>query len=299
MRPVVAIGIFDGVHRGHQAIVARAVRRARALRTVPIALTFWPHPAAIVAPWRVPPMLLSLDQRRAAFAEHGIARTVVLPFTKALARQTPEQFVDGVLVGRLRAQEVVVGHDFRFGRGRAGTIETLRALAGRRGIRVHVVPPVRVGGVRVSSRLLRRAIQLGRLATVQRYLGRPPTVTGRVVRGAGRGKRIGVPTANVAVDAGVLPPTGVYAVRARWDGTWRPGVANLGWRPTVDHRQLAAPVLEVHLLIPRVPALRDRRLDVAFIRRLRAERRFPSVAALAAQIHRDIIAAGEMSDGGP
>ncbi|MBI4227124.1 MAG: riboflavin biosynthesis protein RibF [Candidatus Omnitrophica bacterium] len=293
MRPVVAIGIFDGVHRGHQAILARAVRRAQVLNATPIALTFWPHPAVVVAPWRVPPMLLSLDQRKAAFAACGIARTVVLRFTRAVARQTPEQFVGGVLARRLRAREVVVGHDFRFGHGRAGTIDTLRMLARRHGIRVHVVPPVRIDGVRVSSRIIRRAIQLGRLATVRRYLGRPPTVVGCVVRGAGRGQRVGIPTANVAVAAGVLPPPGVYAVRARTRSDpvrWWGGVANLGWRPTVERRHPTTPTLEVHVLRPRVPSLRGRMLEVAFVRRLRAERRFPSVAALVAQIHRDIAA---------
>jgi len=296
--PVVAIGIFDGVHRGHQTILGRAVRRARALRTQPIALTFFPHPATVVAPWRVPPLLLSLDQRRAAFAACGLARTVVLRFTKAFARQTPEQFVERVLVRRLRAREVVVGHDFRFGRHRAGTVETLRALARPHGMRVHVVSPVRVGRVRVSSKIIRRAMARGRLQTVRRYLGRPPTVVGRVVRGAGRGKRVGIPTANVAVAAGVLPPTGVYAVRARPlgpqaypTGPWWPAVANLGWRPTVERRHPVAPTLEVHILRPYVPPLRGRTLEVAFVQRLRPERRFPSVAALVAQIHRDILAA--------
>jgi riboflavin kinase/FMN adenylyltransferase len=294
--PVVAIGIFDGVHRGHRAILGRAVRRAKALSTSAVALTFWPHPAAVVAPHRVPPMLLSLNQRLAAFGACGIARTVVLRFTKAFARQTPEQFVERILVRRLRAREVVVGHDFRFGRGRAGTVETLRALARPQGIRVHVVPPVRVGRVRVSSRIIRRAMARGRLDTVRRYLDRPPTVVGRVVRGAGRGKRVGIPTANVQVTAGVLPPSGVYAVKARKRATLKGGpfwggVANLGWRPTVERRQPAAPVLEVHILRPHVPPLRGRTLEVAFVRRLRPERRFPSVAALVAQIHRDILAA--------
>ncbi|OGX41611.1 MAG: riboflavin biosynthesis protein RibF [Omnitrophica WOR_2 bacterium RIFCSPHIGHO2_02_FULL_68_15] len=296
--PVVAIGIFDGVHRGHRAILGRAVRRARALGTSAVALTFWPHPAVVVAPHRAPPMLLSLDQRLAAFVACGIARTVVLRFSKTFARQAPERFVERVLVRRLRAREVVVGHDFRFGRDRAGTVETLRALARTHGIRVHVVPPVRVRGVRVSSKIIRRAMARGRLSTVRRYFGRPPTVIGRVVRGAGRGKRVGIPTANVAVTAGVLPPPGVYAVQARPLGAaahpaapWWPAVANLGWRPTVERRHPAAPVLEVHLLRRDVPPLRGRTLEVAFVQRLRPERRFPSVAALVAQIRRDIAAA--------
>lgn len=300
-RPVVAIGIFDGVHRGHQAILARAVRRARALRTTPIALTFWPHPAAIVAPWRVPPMLLSLNQRYAAFVACGVRRSVILSFDTVLSRWTPEQFVEYSLVQHLNPREIVVGHDFRFGHRRVGTIATLRALTRPHGMRVHVVPPVRVGGVRVSSRIIRRAIQLGRLGMARRYLGRPPTVIGRVVRGAGRGRRVGIPTANVQVIAGVLPPPGVYAVRARlFTGArpaspWWPAVANLGWRPTVEPpaagRRTRPPVLEVHVLRRRVPPLRDWMLEVAFVRRLRAERRFPSVTALAAQIRRDIAAA--------
>ena len=292
-RPVVAIGIFDGVHRGHQAILARAVSRARAIRTIPMALTFNPHPATVVAPQHAPTPLLSLDQRLAAFARCGIHRTVVLRFTRAFSRWSPEQFVERVLVRRLHAREVVVGHDFGFGRGRSGTIGTLRMLGRRHGFRVHVVPPVRVGGVRISSRIIRRGVELGRLAVVRRYLGRLPTVVGPVVRGAGRGKRFGVPTANVRVTSGVLPPTGVYAVWAAWDGVVCGGVANLGWRPTVDRsrRRAGPPVLEVHLFHPRVPSLRGRMLAVAFGRRLRPERRFPSLEALAGQIYRDQVVA--------
>ena len=305
--PVVAIGIFDGVHRGHQAILARAVRRARRLKTSPIALTFYPHPATIVAPQHTPRLLFSLEQRVQAFAACGIRRTVVLRFTKAFSRWTPEQFIERVLVRRLRAREVVVGHDFGFGRGRSGTIETLRQFGQQHGFRVHVVPPVRVGRIRVASRLIRRAIASGRLDFAWACLGRPPTVVGRVVRGAGRGKRIGVPTANLRVEAGVLPPPGVYAVwaRVREDkdngedrgnrergaggarGRWVAGVANLGWRPTVTRHRPLAPILEVHLLRRHAPPLRGRRLEVAFGKRLRSERRFSSMEALAAQIHRD------------
>ena len=330
--PVVALGIFDGVHRGHQAILRLAVRRARALRTWAVAVTFFPHPAVIVAPWRVPPLLLSLEHRLAAFAACGIARSVVLRFTRALASWTPERFVRRVLVQRLHAREVVVGHDFRFGRNRAGDTRTLRTLGRPYGFRVRVVPPVRLGKVRVSSRVIRRAIARGRLRQARAWLGYPPTVTGRVVKGAGRGKRVGIPTANVSVTAGVLPPTGVYAVRVRWSRAWAPGVANLGWRPTVhgdrgatiphcrsrgpgdrgatlphcrshgsgnrgvavtarrshgSGNRGAAPVLEVHVLKGPVPRLRGRPLTVAFVRRLRPERRFPSVKALVAQIHRD------------
>ena len=289
--PVVAIGIFDGVHRGHQAILARAARRARALRTTPAALTFFPHPAAIVAPGHVPTLLLSLDQRLAVFRACGIRRAVVLRFTRAVSRWTPEQFVERILARRLHAREVVVGHDFGFGRGRRGTIETLRALGRRYGFRVHVVSPVRVGRVRISSRRIRQAIIAGRLKVAWRYLGRPPTVVGCVVRGAGRGRQMGIPTANLQLTAGLLPPTGVYAVWARSGAFMAPGVANLGWRPTVSPRRPAHPVLEVHLFHRQVPPLRGRPLEVAFGRRLRAERRFPSLAALAAQIHRDQAAA--------
>ncbi|MBI3323006.1 MAG: riboflavin biosynthesis protein RibF [Candidatus Omnitrophica bacterium] len=293
---VVAIGIFDGVHRGHRFILARAVRRARALGATPVAVTFHPHPLAVLRPGRQPEMLLSLNQRLRLFSEAGIRRTVVIPFTRGFARWPADRFMEEVLAGRLRAREVLVGHDFCFGRARAGTVETLRRGGRRLGFSTRVIGPVRAGGRRVSSGEVRRRIGAGDLAGARRMLGRPPSVVGRVARGAGRGAAMGFPTANLRVEAGVLPPVGVYAVRARVcarrpaPGAWRWGMANLGYRPTFLNKVPGRPgpfaVLEVHLFGLR-RRLYGKRLEVEFIRRLRAERRFPSAAALARQLARD------------
>ncbi|MBI4313268.1 MAG: riboflavin biosynthesis protein RibF [Candidatus Omnitrophica bacterium] len=291
-KTVVAIGIFDGVHCGHQAILKYAVGRAKALKAIPAALTFYPHPAAIVAPAYTPPLLLSLSQRLEEFRKLGIKRPEVLRFTRAVSRWTPEQFVQRLLVERLHASEVVVGHDFGFGHKRSGTVETLRELGRRFGFKVHVAGPVRVAGRRVASRTIRALIEKGKLAAAAACLGRPPQVTGPVVRGAGRGKKFGVPTANVQVETGLLPPNGVYAVWMKWPGSIpAKGVANLGVRPTVDRPPPKTPILEVHLLSKKTPALRGKSVQVYFGTRLRAEKKFSSVELLLQQIRKDIHAA--------
>ena len=291
---VAAVGVFDGVHRGHQAILRLAARRARALGASPVAVTFHPHPLSVLRPGRSPELLLTLDQRKRFFGQAGVRRTEVVPFTRSFAAWPPERFAERVLAGRLRAREVVVGYDFRFGRGRAGGVETLRQAGRRLGFAVRVVGPVRAGGARVSSREIRRRMARGDLAGVTRALGRPPTVVGRVTRGAGRGAQLGFPTANLQVEAGVLPPVGVYAVRAGVEGgPLRPGMANLGYRPTFG-RAPAQPLLEVPLFGFRRP-LYGRRLEVELLRRLRPERRFPSAQALARQLARDAARAKRVS----
>ena len=311
---VAAVGIFDGVHRGHQRILARAVTRARATRTTPAAVTFHPHPVSVLRPGTALPLLIGLEERLRRVAAAGIRLALVVRFTRPFSRWSPEEFVRRVLVEGLRAREVVVGHDFGFGAGRSGSTATLRALGRRYGFRTHVVPPVRMGRYRVSSGRIRRLIAEGRLAAAERLLGRPVSVTGRVVRGAGRGRALGFPTANLQVSSGILPRGGVYAVRAkvgakiggryRKAGSWRGGMANIGFRPTFKkgtlhkgtHHQAglkdevspneASPLLEVYLFGMRRP-LYGWRLEVEFRRRLRRERRFPSPQALAAQLARD------------
>jgi len=270
-------------------------------------ITFYPHPLTVLAPQYVPKMLLSVDQRLEYFASCGIRLALVIPFTRSFSRWSPETFVRRVLVKRLRVREVVVGHDFGFGAGRAGSVETLKAFGKKFGFRVHIAPPFRLNGQRIASHRIRAMIQKGRLEQAARFLGRPVMVVGRVVRGEGRGEKIGFPTANIKeVEAGVLPPLGVYAVVARVDGKGRSyrGMANLGFRPTFKQkkkrgrfiwgqssqkevsRNEASPVLEVNLFSLK-QALYGRRLEVAFLKRLRPERRFSSPQALARQLARD------------
>lgn len=292
--PVVAIGIFDGVHRGHQVILKRAVERARRIQGTPIAITFDPHPLAVLNPRIVPSLLLSLKQRLEAFAACGIRATVVIPFTRSFSRWTPRQFVERLLVKTIRVREAVVGHDFGFGAGRSGSLATLKRFGQQCGFQVHAIPPIRIAGQRVASHQIRDHIRRGDLNTAAQLLGRPVSVGGQVVRGTGRGKRLGFPTANLKIEAGILPPVGVYAVQAkacpersrRVDSRCWAGMANIGLRPTFRGRVDLAPLLEVHLFGLR-KSLYGRRLEVAFHKRLRAERRFPSPQALARQLSRD------------
>ena len=262
-----------------------------------MAVTFHPHPAAVLYPKALPPLLSSLEQRLEAFSCLGIRVALVIPFTRSFSRLSPEQF-GKLLAERLKVKEVVVGHDFGFGRGRSGSPATLREMGRRYRFRVHVLPPVNVGGKRISSRLIRERISQGDLKKAAIMLGRPVTVVGCVVRGWARGKKLGFPTANLQVTAGVLPPRGVYAVWGRIRGRRYPGMANIGFRPTfgVRHRpnflkeisvsDTGLPVLEVHLFgLNR--SLYGESIEVEFVKRLRSERKFPSAQALAQQLSRD------------
>jgi len=281
----IAIGNFDGVHAGHRALIARARELAVAgARTV--ALTFDPHPAALLAPAAAPRMLASIERRLELLAEAGVDAVVIEPFTRELAGASADAFVDDLLIGALRARAVVVGYDFSYGRGRAGTVATLEAHGRRAGVEVAIVPPVTVDGEVASSTKIRGLLRAGDVARAARMLGRPWDVDGVVVHGAERGRTIGVPTANIAAELDLAIAPGIYAVTlAVPGGPAMPAVASLGTNPTfVDTGHL---VLEVHVL-DWTGDLYDRRVRTAFVARLRDEQKFDSVEALVAQIHRDI-----------
>jgi riboflavin kinase/FMN adenylyltransferase len=285
----VAIGNFDGVHVGHQRLLALARESARAAGVASAVLTFEPHPARVLAPALAPPLLCSPERKRELIAEAGIDHLVLEPFTPALAAHTPEEFIDRVLVAGLGAREVVVGYDFTYGRQRQGDPETLRAAGAARGFAVHVVPQVTVHGLVASSTKIREFLLEGNVEGARLLLGRDHDCDGTVIRGAGRGRGIGVPTANLATEGALLPRPGVYAVRARRGDRWHAGAANLGTNPTfVDGGPL---LLEVHLLDHDGTVLYGERLRVAFHARLRDEARYASVEALVAQIRRDLDAA--------
>ncbi len=295
--PVVALGNFDGLHLGHRAIVRHTVEEARALGGDAVVFTFWPHPVAVLAPHRAPPMLTSLGRRLALLRELGVAGVVVQRFTRAFAALTPEEFVRRLLVEGLGAAVAVVGYNMTFGRDRAGTSDRLVELGGEHGFVVDVVRSVSLRGDQVSSSAVRRLIAAGDLETARRLLGRPHTLFGRVRPGDRRGAAIGFPTANLRPRGGMLPPEGVYAVRVGIDAEppRRPAIANLGSNPTfgpVPRR------LETHIFDFR-GELYGRRIAVAFEKRLRGEQRFPSGEALAAQIHADAELARRILDGTP
>lgn len=284
---VVALGVFDGVHRGHRAILAAAVARARESGFEALACTFDPHPLQVLQPGRAPASIATLDERLALIATLGIDAIVVLRFTPEMAAMEPEAFVKDVLLGRLRAREVVVGFNHTFGRGARGDARLLQALAERLGFRAEVVPPLVVDGVQVSSSIVRGALERGDVARAATYLGRPYAVGGRVVKGAGRGRTLGFPTANVQPDRPLLVPHGVYACRMVIAGTPRPAVVNIGTRPTFGETTTA---VEAHVLDFAGDLYGDP-VRVEFVGHLREERRFPNPDALARQIADDIAAA--------
>ena len=284
---VVALGTFDGVHLGHRAILGTAVTHAREAGLQALACTFEQHPIEILQPARAPRSITTVEERLALIAETGVDGVVVLSFTPELAAVEPEAFVKEVLLGRLRAQQIVVGFNHRFGRGARGDAGLLQELASRLGFQAHVVPPLTVGGVPVSSTEVRTALQRGDVVAAARFLGRPYAIGGTVTSGAGRGRTLGFPTANLAPDGNLLIPRGVYGCLAHVDGVVHPTVVNIGVRPTFAETTLA---IEAHLL-DFTGDLYGRRMRLDFMLHLREEMRFPSVEDLKAQIARDVEAA--------
>ena len=293
MTSVVTIGNFDGVHRGHRTLIARTTAEATQRGARAVALTFDPHPAAVLRPDAVPAALQSLEERTALLRESGCDEVVVVPFDAAFAAQGPEEFIDRLLVDRLAAELVVVGTNFRFGRAAAGDVALLIALGEQRGFGVEAVGLVDLGDGPVSSSALRSQLAAGDVEVVARGLGRPFSLTGEVVHGEGRGRTIGIPTANVAVAEGrVLPADGVYACWAGAEGGGRtPAVVNIGWRPTFAGTSRS---VEAHLLVDDGPDLYGQRLTLEFVARVRGEQRFEGTEALVARIHEDIRMAREL-----
>ena len=307
--PVVTLGNFDGVHRGHQAILERVVADARARGDDAVAISFHPHPLTVLKPERAPGVLTPLREKVRRIAATGVDVLVLRHFTRAFAALEPDAFVERFLVNRLHASRLVVGHSVSFGHDRRGDATLLTALGRRHGFDVEVVGPVRADGHEVSSSLVRRAITEGNLRLATALLGRPHALLGRIVVGKRRGRSLGFPTANVAVRAGLHPPDGVYAVRVEIaPGRGRPasetirrdGVANIGRNPTFGEN---ARTLEAHVF-DFDGDVYGRRCRVAFVERVRGEVTFASVDALVAQIARDAadaraILAREPPDAGP
>jgi riboflavin kinase / FMN adenylyltransferase len=282
---VVTVGTFDGIHRGHQAVVAEVVRRARSAGLEAVLVTFDPHPLEVVNPAAVPKLLTLPDEKREVLARAGLDRVELLPFTPPLARLGPEEFVRDVLRAQYRMRELVLGYDHGFGRGRSGDVEVLRRLAASERFGVEVVDAVRDDGQPISSTLIRAAVAHGDLAAAERWLGRPYSLRGVVERGAGRGRTIGVPTMNLAPPdpRKLLPPDGVYAVRVEWRGERLGGMMNQGPRPTFG---IAARALEIHVF-DFAGEVYGESVRVEWVRRLRDVQAFPSREALVEQLERD------------
>lgn len=283
---VLTVGTFDGVHRGHRLVLARLHARARATGLASVLVTFSPHPLEIVNPAAAPLLLTAGEEKTEVLVESRIDYAVVLPFTASLAAYSAEQFVDEVMLRRLDMRELLVGYDHGFGRGREGDVEVLKSLGATRGFAVQVVPPVPGrDGRPISSTSIRRSVAGGDLARAADGLGRPYSVSGIVEHGAARGRLLGFRTLNVAVPSSrkLLPPEGVYAIRAETSHGSFAGMLNLGPRPTFGE---AAVKLEAHLF----DAAGDwygSRVRIDFIARLRDTKKFDGPDALVKQLGRD------------
>ena len=283
---VLAIGNFDGVHLGHQAILRATVERALAFKAVATALTFDPSPRKVLRPETAPPRLSSNAQRMEWFKLLGLEAVVVFPFTFDLARLSPVEFVEQILVRNLHVKAVLVGENFRFGHMQAGDVKLLSELGKTLGFNVEILPPVVYRGEVVSSTIIRREVAEGDVSHAARLLGRPFALTGEVVSGTGMGRRLAFPTLNLAAEQELLPARGVYITRACLEGRTcsHRSVTNVGTRPTFSGSELS---VETHLLDAQLETA-PQRMEVRFWRRLREEKKFSGPEELCAHIARDI-----------
>jgi riboflavin kinase/FMN adenylyltransferase len=279
------LGVFDGLHLGHQLIMKTVVERARAVRAVPTVITFQPHPRAVLHPASAPPLLQTLDQKIEALGVLGIEQAIVIHFDQAFAQIRAEDFLRNVVRERLQAKEVYLGRGFFFGHQREGNIELLRSVSQRLGFFADEVPEVRLRGTRIGSTRIRDLLQQGRVNLARRMLGRPYGVEGPVVRGAARGTTLGFPTANLRPHNRVIPRAGVYVTATLIEGQWRRSVTNIGVRPTFG--DATEPSVETFVMNWSGDLYGDV-LRVRFLHRLRAEKKFASVNELKSQIDRDV-----------
>jgi riboflavin kinase/FMN adenylyltransferase len=309
--PVLALGNFDGLHRGHVKIIERIQRGAAERGGTSVVLTFDPHPPRILRPDKAPSLLMTKTQKLDALARAGVQGAAVVRFTREMSQWEPEAFVRSVLVEWLRVAEVWVGADFQFGRERSGNFTLLRSLGAQHGFRAEKIDPIRYKDFIVSSTRIRRLVSEGRVDEAGALLGHHYAIDGTVVEGARRGRQIGFPTANLSTSNELIPPHGVYATALAIDGRLHRSVTNVGQRPTIGE-QLAT-TIETHVLNPfdsRVGSdgvgaaaeaagswnLYGRTVRLAFVQRLRDERKFPDLEALQEQIAADVRRASRLFD---
>jgi riboflavin kinase/FMN adenylyltransferase len=288
-RVCVAIGMFDGVHLGHQRILAQTVEDAGRTQAISVAITFDHHPNNVVAPSRTPALIYSLDQRLAVIGSCGLGAAWLIHFDHTFSELSGGAFVETLAKGFGRIQSICIGSDFTFGHKRSGNVRLLKVLSGQYGFEVHDLAAVSWKGEVVSSTRIREAIRDGKLHDASQMLGRSYAVAGAVVPGDRLGKQLGFPTANLDVTGLTLPPTGVYAGYARTGGEARKAVANLGFRPTLGKAQ-SQRRFEVHL-IGFHGDLYGQAVEFEFAQRLRGEEKFPSVEALRERIESDVLTA--------
>ncbi len=287
---VLTLGVFDGLHLGHQLIMRTVVDRAQATGAVPTVITFEPHPRAVLHPESAPPLLQTLDQKIEAMGVLGIEQTIVIHFDKAFSQVRAEDFLRDVVVDRLQAKEVYLGRGFFFGHNREGNIDLLRRVSSQLGFVADEVSEVRLRDKRIGSTRIRELLLSGHVNLARRMLGRPYGVEGPVVRGAARGVGLGFPTANVQPHNRVIPKRGVYVTATLIEGQWRRSVTNIGTRPTFGDN--LEPSIETHVIDWSGDLYGDV-LRVRFLHRLRDEKKFGSIDELKSQIESDVARAKE------
>lgn len=295
---VAAIGIFDGIHIGHKRVI-RKVLSAKKQDQNTVILTFDPHPRITLCPGKIPPRIMSLEHRLFIFEKMGIDAAVIIRFTDFIASMTPEEFIKKIIRG-IGAKKIYVGKDFHFGKAHRGNAEVFKKLGKDYGVEVCTVQPVKVGRRVVSSTWLRKLISCGKIQKAGTLLRRPVSILGKVVIGARRGKTIGIPTANIDPHQEVIPPPGVYAVKADVDGRFYDGVINIGFNPTFYGKRLKKrkePQIEAHL-IEFNGDLYDYFMEIFFIKKIRNEKTFKNEENLREQIEKDIEKAKIILDNG-
>ena len=285
LRPtILTLGVFDGLHLGHQRIMQTVTKRARETKSVPTAITFDPHPRAVLFPENTPPLLQTLDQRLSAFEVLGIEQAIVVRFNRDFAKQNAENFLREILHERLQAKEVYLGKGFAFGKNRGGNIELLRKMSAELGFFADEVAEVRLRGTRISSSKIREFLAEGKINRARAMLGRPYGIEGQIIRGDRRGRTIGFPTANLKPKNRVIPKYGVYATATLIGNVWRKSITNVGVRPTFAGD--AASSIETYVFDFDGDLYGDV-LRVRFLHRIRDERKFGGIEELKEQIERD------------
>lgn len=292
---VLTIGNFDGVHRGHQAIFSRVVDEARRIQGTAVLITFQPHPAKLLRPELAPPLITTAEQKLAMVEAAGMDLVMNLHFTAELCRTPATDFVQSMVVPHFQPRTIFIGTPFRFGHNREGDVKLLSSLGEQLGFRAEGIGVVDDDGETISATRIRQALRDGRVAAAGRMLGRPYEMVGTVVKGAGRGKKLLFPTANLACENELIPQCGVYATRLRLDDRLLASVTNIGQRPTFDEQGL---VVETHVL-DFDGDLYQRRISLQFVERLRDEQRFASRDDLVAQIRQDVVHSRDLLAGTP
>jgi riboflavin kinase / FMN adenylyltransferase len=287
-----AIGVFDGVHLGHQSVISTSTSHARSADGTPVVITFDPHPLKVLRTHNAPHLLTATQHKIELIRDLGVEHLLVIRFDKNFAATPPENFIEQLVTHSNPLGEICVGHEWSFGKDRRGNLDLLEKLGAQFNFNVVAIPPVKMDGAVVSSTAIRRAVENGDLATAAAMLGRDYTILGTVVPGGKIGKKLGYPTANLSAHSEQFPPNGVYFAEATLDGVVYPGVVNLGYRPTVSSGK-SERILEIHLLdFDREIYGKD--LEVRFVRYLRPEQKFENVDALVRQIEFDVRQAREL-----